>query len=35
MRELGSGQKWAVDSWTHNNGEYPDILRLEVWKKQS
>jgi hypothetical protein len=35
MRERGNGQKWAVDAWTHNNGEYPDILKLEIWKKQS
>jgi hypothetical protein len=35
MRERGNGQKWAVDAWTHNNGEYPDIMKLEIWKKQS
>lgn len=35
MRERSSGQKWAVDAWTHNSGEYPDILKLEVWKTQS
>jgi hypothetical protein len=35
MRERDNGQKWAVDAWTHNNGEYPDILKLEIWKKQS
>jgi hypothetical protein len=35
MRERSNGQKWAVDAWTHNSGEYPDILKLEVWKTQS
>ena len=35
IRERGNGQKWAVDAWTHNSGEYPDILKLEVWKQQS
>jgi len=35
MRERSNGQKWAVDAWTHNSGEYPDILKLEIWKQQS
>ena len=35
MRENGNGQKWAVDGWTHNSGEYPDIMRLERWKSES
>ena len=35
MRERGNGQKWAIDAWTHNNGEYPDILKLEVWRTRS
>lgn len=35
MKENGNGQKWAVDGWTHNNGEYPDIMRLERWRSES
>jgi hypothetical protein len=35
VRERGSGQRWAVDGWTHANGEYPDILRLERWRSES
>ena len=30
-----SGQRWALDGWTHNNGELPDVLRLEEWRAQS
>jgi len=35
VRERKSGQKWAVDGWTHNNGELPDVLPLEQWRGQS
>lgn len=35
VRERKSGQRWAVDGWTHNNGELPDVLRLEEWRAQS
>jgi len=35
VRERKSGQKWALDGWTHNNGELPDVLRLEEWRAQS
>jgi len=35
VRERGNGQKWAVDGWTHNNGEYPDIMPLEKWRAAS
>ncbi|MEJ0077045.1 MAG: hypothetical protein WDO17_16680 [Alphaproteobacteria bacterium] len=35
VRERSSGQKWALDGWTHNNGELPDVLRLEEWRAQS
>jgi hypothetical protein len=31
MREQRTGQNWAVDSWTHNNGERPDVMPLERW----
>ena len=35
VREKGNGQKWVIDGWTHNNGEYPDIMKLEKWKTES
>ena len=35
VRERGNGQRWAIDAWTHNNGEYPDIMKLEMWRSQS
>jgi hypothetical protein len=35
VREKGNGQKWVIDGWTHNNGEYPDIMPLEKWRTQS
>jgi hypothetical protein len=35
VREVGNGQKWVIDGWTHNNGEYPDIMTLERWRTQS
>jgi hypothetical protein len=35
VRERKGGQKWALDGWTHNNGELPDVLRLEEWRSQS
>ena len=35
VRERRSGQKWAVDGWTHNNGELPDVMPLEAWRAQS
>ena len=27
VRERKSGQKWAVDGWTHDNGELPTCCR--------
>jgi hypothetical protein len=35
VRERKSGEKWALDGWTHNNGELPDVLRLEEWRAKS
>ena len=35
VRETGSGQKWVIDGWTRNNGEYPDIMTVERWRTQS
>jgi len=35
MRERANGQKWVIDGWTHKNGEYPDIMKLERWRTES
>jgi len=35
VREKGNGQRWVIDGWTHNNGEYPDIMTLERWRTES
>ena len=35
VREKETGQKWVIDGWTHNNGEYPDIMKLEKWRSES
>jgi len=35
VRDRTTGQQWALDGWTHNNGELPDVLRLEEWRAQS
>ncbi len=32
IQETGSGKKWAVDSWFHDNGTKPDIVTLKEWK---
>jgi hypothetical protein len=32
IQETGSGKKWAVDSWVHDNGTKPDIVTLKEWK---
>jgi hypothetical protein len=34
VKEKGNGQKWVIDGWTHNNGEYPDIMTVEKWRTQ-
>jgi hypothetical protein len=34
LRELRSGEKWAVDNWTHGYGERPDVMPLERWKSE-
>lgn len=34
IRELPSGGLWAVDPWTHNNGEPPDVLPVATWMAQ-
>jgi hypothetical protein len=35
LLDTQSGREWAVDSWTHNYGERPDVLPLDEWKKKS
>ena len=32
--ETKSGREWAVDTWTHNYGERPDVKPLEQWKSE-
>ncbi len=31
LRDIRSGQKWAVDNWTHNYGDRPDVMPLAQW----
>ena len=35
VRERAGGQKWAIDGWTHANGELPDVMPLEKWRLES
>ena len=32
IEELDSGNRFAVDSWFHDNGQPPHIVRLEDWR---
>ena len=32
LSEVKSGQRWAVDNWTHAYGELPDVMPLEQWR---
>lgn len=34
LREVRSGQKWAVDNWTRGYGEAPDVMLLEQWMSE-
>jgi hypothetical protein len=34
IREVGSNEKFAVDSWYRDNGELPYIQPLEDWKRK-
>ena len=34
VREKVSGKRWSVDGWTKKNGEIPDIMPMEQWKKE-
>jgi hypothetical protein len=31
LQDIHTKVKWAVDPWTHNNGELPDVLPLASW----
>ncbi len=31
LQERSSGRKWAVDSWTRNHGELPEVMPLDRW----
>jgi len=31
LKEHGSGQRWAVDSWIYANGENPAVVEAEKW----
>jgi hypothetical protein len=35
LAERKSGRRWAIDPWTHNNGELPDVLPVDVWQQQT
>jgi hypothetical protein len=32
IRDRQSGERWAVDSWFHDNGRPPEILPLAKWR---
>jgi hypothetical protein len=32
ITEIATGQKFAVDSWFHDNGFKPEIIELDIWK---
>jgi hypothetical protein len=31
MQEKKGGQRWTVDPWTHDNGQLPDVWKVERW----
>ncbi len=31
MQDKKSGQRWTVDPWTHDNGQLPDVWKVERW----
>lgn len=31
IAEKENGQRWAVDSWIHENGENPAVVKVEEW----
>jgi hypothetical protein len=32
VEEVASGERWAVDSWFHDNGVPPEVLPIDQWK---
>ena len=35
LAERKSRKRWAIDSWTHNYGELPDVMPIEIWLAKS
>lgn len=35
VREVESGEVFAIDSWTRANGKPPEVMALDLWMKQS
>ena len=33
ITEIKTGDRYAIDSWFHNNGHKPEIIPFETWKK--
>jgi len=31
MQEKKTSQRWTVDPWTHDNGQLPDVWKIERW----
>lgn len=31
MQDKASGQRWTLDPWTHDNGQLPDVWKVERW----
>ena len=31
LRDIKSGERWAFDPWTRNNGELPEVMTLAKW----
>jgi hypothetical protein len=31
LEENKTGQRWTVDPWTHDNGQLPDVWKIERW----
>jgi len=32
IRDRGTGHRWVVDSWFHDNGQPPEIVDIETWQ---
>src|SRR5262249_59966833 len=35
IQEKKTGQRWTVDPWTHDNGQLPDVWKIERWSAGS